>query len=120
MMERTQRINSYVGRLVRLSRHVETCGGTVYAVGRVFRLYTHWRGKVSLEAPSGKACPRPRPFIGHVPFCDFELVKDGATGFCRVCGCIDDQACPGGCSWADSEQTLCTRCEEHVGNSHAD
>jgi hypothetical protein len=27
---------------------------------------------------------------------------------CRVCGCTDDRACPGGCSWAEPD--LCSRC----------
>jgi hypothetical protein len=27
---------------------------------------------------------------------------------CRVCGCTEDNACPGGCSWAGPE--LCSRC----------
>jgi hypothetical protein len=31
-----------------------------------------------------------------------------AHGECRVCGCTDDRACPGGCVWA--EPNLCSRC----------
>lgn len=27
---------------------------------------------------------------------------------CRSCGCVDERACPGGCSWATSD--LCSRC----------
>lgn len=27
---------------------------------------------------------------------------------CRVCGCTDDKACPGGCRWMDA--ALCSRC----------
>ena len=30
------------------------------------------------------------------------------TGKCRVCGCTDDQACEGGCSWAEPD--LCSKC----------
>lgn len=29
---------------------------------------------------------------------------------CRSCGCVDERACPGGCSWATSD--LCSRCAE--------
>lgn len=29
---------------------------------------------------------------------------------CRVCGCTDDHACPGGCSWV--EEDLCSACVE--------
>ncbi len=30
------------------------------------------------------------------------------TRACRVCGCTDDRACPGGCYWADED--LCSAC----------
>lgn len=33
-----------------------------------------------------------------------------SPGTCRVCGCVDALACPGGCSWADAENTLCSAC----------
>lgn len=29
-------------------------------------------------------------------------------GTCRVCGCTNGRACPGGCSWVES--TLCSAC----------
>jgi hypothetical protein len=29
---------------------------------------------------------------------------------CRVCGCTDDQACPGGCHWV--AKNLCSECAE--------
>lgn len=29
---------------------------------------------------------------------------------CRVCGCTDDNACPGGCYWV--EEDLCSQCAE--------
>jgi hypothetical protein len=29
---------------------------------------------------------------------------------CQVCHCTDDSACAGGCSWANPQRTLCTRC----------
>jgi ParB/RepB/Spo0J family partition protein len=28
-------------------------------------------------------------------------------GTCRFCGCTEDDACPGGCSWANVEETIC-------------
>jgi hypothetical protein len=31
---------------------------------------------------------------------------------CRICGCTDDQACPGGCYWVDDD--LCSRCDETI------
>jgi hypothetical protein len=32
-------------------------------------------------------------------------------GVCHVCGCTDDAACDGGCSWADDARTICTKCK---------
>ena len=32
------------------------------------------------------------------------------SGRCVVCGCTDARACPGGCAWANSTHTLCSRC----------
>ncbi len=29
---------------------------------------------------------------------------------CRVCGCTDSRACPGGCYWV--QEDLCSRCAE--------
>lgn len=31
---------------------------------------------------------------------------------CRECGCTNDKACPGGCSWI--EQDLCSTCAEPI------
>jgi hypothetical protein len=31
---------------------------------------------------------------------------------CRVCGCKDDRACLGGCSWVEDD--LCSTCEEAI------
>ena len=31
---------------------------------------------------------------------------------CRVCGCTDDMACPGGCYWVEPD--LCSRCAERM------
>lgn len=30
-------------------------------------------------------------------------------GICRVCGCTDDRACPGGCWWVEPD--LCSQCQ---------
>lgn len=29
---------------------------------------------------------------------------------CRVCGCTDEFACEGGCTWLDERDNLCSRC----------
>lgn len=31
-------------------------------------------------------------------------------GICRVCGCVDEEACKEGCEWADRAHTICTAC----------
>lgn len=31
---------------------------------------------------------------------------------CRVCGCTDDHACEGGCSWIEND--LCSKCAEEI------
>lgn len=33
-------------------------------------------------------------------------------GTCVVCGCTEDAACAGGCSWANNEMTRCSECSE--------
>lgn len=32
------------------------------------------------------------------------------AGTCRSCGCTDEAACVGGCSWVDPLHTLCSAC----------
>jgi len=29
---------------------------------------------------------------------------------CRICGCTEDFACRGGCSWSAEDETVCSRC----------
>lgn len=33
-------------------------------------------------------------------------------GVCRECGCTDERACPGGCSWVEPD--LCSQCAEEI------
>lgn len=40
----------------------------------------------------------------------FPQPKATANQKCRVCGCTEMRACPGGCSWA--APNLCSRCVE--------
>lgn len=37
--------------------------------------------------------------------------ESGESGVCRFCGCTEDDACEGTCSWANEEQTVCTNPE---------
>lgn len=34
--------------------------------------------------------------------------------YCRVCGCTELQACPGGCRWISDEQDLCDACVQKL------
>lgn len=47
-----------------------------------------------------------------------EDLFDGDDGpVCRVCGCTDDNACPGGCYWVEDPECigdLCSRCAEKL------
>lgn len=40
--------------------------------------------------------------------------KKPRSGVCQQCGCTDDEACPGGCSWADKAHTMCSTCAFHL------
>jgi ParB/RepB/Spo0J family partition protein len=33
---------------------------------------------------------------------------------CLLCGCTEDAACPGGCSWFDPQKTICNRCADLI------
>ncbi|MEG0854567.1 MAG: AAA family ATPase [Angelakisella sp.] len=43
--------------------------------------------------------------------------KDRTVKKCRVCGCTNDHACPGGCYWV--ETNLCSRCASHPDEKEA-
>jgi ParB/RepB/Spo0J family partition protein len=40
-----------------------------------------------------------------------EVQTSAQPGACRECGCTEDDACEGGCAWADETKTLCTSCD---------
>jgi hypothetical protein len=33
---------------------------------------------------------------------------------CRSCGCTDDRACPGGCSWVSLNPPICSACVDEA------
>ncbi len=37
-------------------------------------------------------------------------LNPATLGRCSVCGCTEESPCPGGCIWANSNATLCSRC----------
>ena len=129
-MKREHAMSWYVGRLVRLIWNVRRADGRVFAAGRVFRAYGHWRGRLNLEGPGAgcRAWSSPgMPMIRQVGFIELELVEAGDTGYCRICGCCDAHGCDldvhgKSCSWADADHTLCTRCDQATrkeGGRHA-
>ena len=58
----------------------------------------------------GRKPPMPRPAVVSATFA--RVVP--SPGTCMVCGCTDDRACPGGCSWVDERQTICSACTESL------
>ena len=113
---------------MRLIRDVTTRGGRTFGEGRIFRVRSVWRGKLSVGAPAigvlwGDSAPEiERLHFRHAELLagfadgDAEICRPVETGFCRVCGCVDVAGCPPdddgvNCWWSDeSDQTLCSRC----------
>ena len=52
---------------------------------------------------------QPRPRAGRPAVAVKQAVK---VRRCRVCGCTDRRACPGGCSWVEAD--LCSVCAGDV------
>jgi len=44
-----------------------------------------------------------------------EIVHPAEEQKCRVCGCTQERACPGGCYWV--EPTLCSTCADKEGHT---
>jgi hypothetical protein len=64
----------------------------------------NWAGKVHLQASDNNVMI---PAVPH--FLDLASYKKRT---CRICGCTDDRACPGGCHWV--EKDLCSACKPAV------
>ena len=129
-MKREQKEAWYIGRLVRLNRDVTIRSGRTFAAGRVFGVFSVWRGRLSVGPPTPGVLRGPEtPEIRRLEFADVDLVAGFAGGrveacrplyggFCRVCGCVDHDGCPpddagASCGWADApDTTLCSRCVE--------
>lgn len=48
---------------------------------------------------------------GHNNWQKYFLERVESEPVCRVCGCTQDNACPGGCYWVEPD--LCSKCAEH-------
>ncbi len=44
-----------------------------------------------------------------------EYLDSGMMWICRVCGCTDEDPCPGGCFWIAPD--LCSRCASKEGGN---
>ncbi|MEN3308904.1 MAG: hypothetical protein V7603_5106 [Micromonosporaceae bacterium] len=69
-----------------------------------------------LAASANLPCAAPGCDVGQ----DEDLADIAALlrGQCRVCGCTDDDSCPGGCRWVDDPTTrgeLCSACLRAAG-----
>ena len=106
------RMRDLEGRLVRLTRQVETRGGKVYAPGAVYIVSSVHRGLLTLSQKLRAPIPEGdwirgvwRDNVKLLPF-------DEPT--CRFCHCTTTRACQGGCAWAaielDSRAGICTAC----------
>lgn len=36
------------------------------------------------------------------------------AGLCRLCGCTDRHACPGGCAWVNAAHDVCSACVKRI------
>lgn len=95
------------------------CGFPMYATDRSRRVFKcaecghSGAGRYDRGLTVRVELPRPRVRGFDQLFARIAEQLDGlpVVGVCRVCGCTDDRACPGGCSWADARHTICSSCE---------
>lgn len=96
---------SYVGRRVQLLKAIEP-------VRQALKAGAIEVGHALLLAPLDEALQRQLLTCMQVgaTLVEPEDVEDesGEPGECRYCGCTEDDPCPGGCSWANAEETVCT------------
>ncbi|SNS15866.1 PRTRC system protein E [Humidesulfovibrio mexicanus] len=80
------------------------------------------QAKASMEGgkKGGKAKepkPDPKPVAPQASFLTMDSDPAESARTCRKCGCTDDQACSGGCSWVEPD--LCSACAETGGTATA-
>lgn len=69
-----------------------------------------------LAAAANLPCGAPGCDVGQDE--DLALIGTRLRGECRICGCTDDDACPGGCRWVDdpmAQGELCSACLPAIG-----
>lgn len=60
----------------------------------------NWASRLHLAASDNNIRIPPKP----------DFIGEGIQRKCRICGCTDDHACPGGCYWIEND--LCSACSE--------
>lgn len=76
---------------------------------------THSKKPEIQKSKEDTASPPEENLPGQMDITDYkECTPDGNQEediqTCRVCGCTDDKACPGGCYWVEDD--LCSQCHE--------
>jgi hypothetical protein len=90
------------------------CGGAPNAPkisqGSMEKYFGDYRdGRYEWVTENIRTFKKPIPFTGRQGLFN---VPDEALRVCRVCGCSEFNACPGGCSWV--EEDLCSACASSV------
>jgi len=72
------------------------------------------QSRINKSKKEGRIKPRVnrprRIYKRKATFIDSGLTPPQKVRTCRVCGCTDEHACPGGCSWV--QEDLCSACQE--------
>jgi ParB family chromosome partitioning protein len=95
---------SYVGRRLQLLKAIETVRSAL-KVGAIDVGHALELARLS-ERMQGDLLGRLNVGGNSISPMDF-LDESGEDGTCRFCGCTEDKRCPGGCSWANEEATIC-------------
>lgn len=108
--------NEITCSLIGHSRIVTACFGYVHCARCGAQLADRLGGAGFNGAPDavfvGHNCPQCRENFEKMGWEDRIFTPDpfAKVRACRVCGCTDDNACPGGCYWV--EEDLCNVCAE--------
>jgi hypothetical protein len=91
--------------------HWTNLAGSCTLPGGPFEICKTAAAKDPLFAPTGFAAVATKAEIGQA-LADMESIRT-----CRVCGCTDDQACEGGCTWVEDD--LCSACVDTAQTADA-
>jgi transcriptional regulator with XRE-family HTH domain len=69
------------------------------ATARIKGVFEHWQNIMSADSKTAVKA-----------VLEATIQPDLGPGVCRYCLCMDHRACDGGCSWVDSDHTICSAC----------